>query len=173
MRRGQCTPVITGVIAALILGLNTSSGATEVKLKGGIHVADDTGKFRFAAGGRIQNDWAYLHPGGLMRTSAEVKSGTEFRRIRIYMKGLFYGFAGFKAQYDFAGGKVHVKDMYVTFQHVPVLGAVLIGHQKTVNAFVIHYFYNAGSQLCGAGCAAGAGHDFTNDGFVDIDVFIQ
>ncbi len=134
-RRGEMKKIhrmfaATCTVSMLMLGLNASSKAAEVKLKGGLHVFDNTGKFKFSVGGRIQNDWAYLRPDNLMKASTNVESGTEFRRIRIYLKGLLYGFAGFKAQYDFAGSKVHVKDMYVTFKHTPLLGTLTIGHQK-------------------------------------------
>jgi len=66
-------------------------------------------------GGRIQADAAfYKDDRGL-----DMGDGAEFRRARLFAKGQIGDFK-YKAQYDFAGNKTKIKDMYIKYTGLPV-----------------------------------------------------
>jgi len=66
-------------------------------------------------GGRIQADAAfYKDDPGL-----DMGDGAEFRRARLFAKGKIGDFH-YKAQYDFAGNKTKIKDMYIQYTGLPV-----------------------------------------------------
>jgi len=66
-------------------------------------------------GGRIQADAAfYKDAPGL-----DMGDGAEFRRARLFAKGSVGDFH-YKAQYDFAGNKTKIKDMYIKYTGLPV-----------------------------------------------------
>jgi len=66
-------------------------------------------------GGRIQADAAfYKDDPGL-----DMGDGAEFRRARLFAKGQFGDFK-YKAQYDFAGNGVAIKDLYIKYTGLPV-----------------------------------------------------
>ncbi len=72
-------------------------------------------KKKFIIGGRIQVDFAaYKDPQGI-----DLANGAEVRRSRLFAKGVFGDFH-YKAQYDFAGNGVSVKDMYLEYRGLPV-----------------------------------------------------
>jgi phosphate-selective porin OprO/OprP len=58
------------------------------------------------------------------------KSGTEFRRARLFMSGTVYSNVEFKLQFDFASGEVAFKDMYIGLTDVPGVGNIRVGHVK-------------------------------------------
>ncbi len=92
---------------------------------------DDSVKLKI--GGRIQSDAAYFVETSRLERRLGVNFGNsaEFRRARIYFSGQIYDNIEFKAQYDFAGGDVDFKDVYVGFKNLPNgLGNVRIGHFK-------------------------------------------
>jgi phosphate-selective porin OprO/OprP len=97
-----------------------------VKLDGG-----DDGQFKFSLGGRIETDWAYFDADNDVEDElGELGNGTEFRRARFYMTGTVYDRVEFKAEYDFAGGEVAFKDVYLQLNELPWVGSLQIGHFK-------------------------------------------
>ncbi|MGD8841852.1 MAG: porin, partial [Gammaproteobacteria bacterium] len=82
--------LLPALIATALLGANPASA--EVK------ISSDDGKFSTTIGGRIQVDaWAVDKDD---YEDIEGKSGTEFRRARIFVKGTMYDNWSYKAQYD-------------------------------------------------------------------------
>ncbi|MDQ6975781.1 MAG: porin [Mariprofundaceae bacterium] len=72
-------------------------------------------------GGRIQVDFAvYKDPQGV-----DLANGAEVRRARLFAKGVFGDFY-YKAQYDFSGNSVTIKDMYLEYRGLPV--AIRLGN---------------------------------------------
>ena len=107
-----------------------------VKWKNGLRFDRNDGKFKVKVGGRIHFDWAAVSPdsslddneaAGVYGGNALEGNGAEFRRARIYISGTLYEDFLFKAQYDFAGGDVDWKDVYLGMKNLPVLGQVLVG----------------------------------------------
>jgi len=74
-------------------------------------------------GGRIQADYAfYKDDPGL-----DMGDGGEFRRARLFAKGKIGDFH-YKAQYDFAGNGVAIKDLYIKYTGLPV--SIKVGNFK-------------------------------------------
>jgi len=62
----------------------------------------------------------------------DVNGGTEFRRLRLSSEGEF-GLAAplyYKADVDFAGNDSVMKDVYVGFKNLPLIGDIRLGHIK-------------------------------------------
>ena len=90
--------------------------------KNGLRFETGDGKFKFKLGGRIMNDWGWFSENSaIKRVIGDQVDGTEFRRARLYIAGEIYNNIGFKAQYDFAGGDVDFKDVYLELKKIPVL----------------------------------------------------
>ncbi|MBD3267118.1 hypothetical protein GF373_10655, partial [bacterium] len=81
-------------------------------------------EFQMQLGGRIQNDWAFF------LDDAFGEDGVEFRRARLFVKGLLYEHLEFKTQYDFASGDGEFKDVYLGLVGIDYLGGLRIGHFK-------------------------------------------
>ena len=99
--------------------------------KNGLRFETGDGKFKFKLGGRIMNDWGWFsEDNDVKRAIGDQVDGTEFRRARIYMSGDIYENIGFKAQYDFAGGDVDFKDVFIELKKIPYVGHFRVGHFK-------------------------------------------
>lgn len=92
--------------------------------------ADRSIKLKF--GGRIMNDWTTV-----LKVDKRIKSkvgpvenGTEIRRARLYAAGSLYDRLEWKAQWDFAEGDAHFKDVYTGLKKLPGIGNLRIGHFK-------------------------------------------
>jgi len=99
--------------------------------KGGLHLDSQDGMFKLKIGGRIQTDWSFFGADDeIERTVGPLEDGTEFRRARMYVSGTVYDNIEFKAQFDFAGGEVEDKDLYIGLRKLPVVGNFRVGHFK-------------------------------------------
>lgn len=77
-----------------------------------VKFSSDDGKFETVLGGRIQVDAWGTDQDDL---SLKGKSGTEFRRARLFVKGTMYDNWSYKGQYDFADNKTTVKDAWIGY----------------------------------------------------------
>lgn len=95
------------------------------------------GAFKLGFGGRLQTDFAVIDYTGLdgQDDFDSEGFGAEFRRARIYFKGLVYGNVLFKVNYDFAGGDSDFKDVYVGLRFPEEHLDVLVGHYKQVFSY--------------------------------------
>ncbi len=97
----------------------------------GLRFKSENGNFKLKIGGRIMNDWGWFsEDNDVKRAIGDQVDGTEFRRARMYTSGTIYENIGFKAQYDFAGGDVDFKDVYIELKKIPYLGHFRVGHFK-------------------------------------------
>lgn len=106
-----------------------SAAAVEVEVKGGLAVSSDDGAHRFGVGGRIQQDWAFIGETSDFPDSLGAPDGTEFRRARLHVEGRLYRVVFFKSQWDFAGGKVIPKDVFMGVSGVPGVQNLRFGKQ--------------------------------------------
>lgn len=49
---------------------------------------------------------------------------------RIYLQGQLYNDVIFKTEFEFAGRRITFKDVFIGMKNIPVVGTLLIGHQK-------------------------------------------
>jgi phosphate-selective porin OprO/OprP len=97
----------------------------------GIRMDSADGSFKIKIGGRIQSDWSWFQH----TTAAEkdfgtqIEAGEEFRRARLYIAGTIYSNVDFSAEYDFAGGTVTPRDVWIALKGLPV-GTFTVGNFK-------------------------------------------
>jgi len=110
----------------------TDPGAYTVKYSNGLQFKRNDGEVKIKFGGRIQADFASIHPDSDLETAVPKGDGegVEFRRARLYVSGDLYDRILFKAQYDFAGGKTKFKDVYIGMKKLGPVGTVRVGHMK-------------------------------------------
>ncbi len=115
----------TGIVVLSCLAL-VWSGATladqEVKVatKGGLKVESGDGQFKFAAGGRIQADLALYQS-----DQAKLHSGTEFRRLRFFLKGRMFGDWEYKFQPDISEDELTIQDAYLRYAGMQNAGVTI------------------------------------------------
>lgn len=103
------------------------------KWENGFKLNSQDNQFSLKFGGRIMVDHAYLFQSSELNESfgpLTSKSGTEIRRARLYFSGDIYKNTFFKFQVDFAGDQVSLKDVYIGFKNIPIVGKVTVGHFK-------------------------------------------
>lgn len=75
--------------------------------------------------GRIMYDFNFLSAG---TSDGDYSfSGNEFRRVRLAAKGKVSKNIGYKAEFDFAGGKVGFRDVYLEFGLPKNIGSIKVG----------------------------------------------
>ncbi len=99
-------------------GLVLDTGSSALKLKS----AD--GNFKFQVGGRVMVDAAYYD-----EDVTPLGSGAELRRARLFAKGTVYHDWFYKAQVDFAGNEVSLKDFYLGYSGLGAMN-ITLGNQK-------------------------------------------
>jgi len=102
--------------------------------KNGLRFTSADKAFDVKIGARIQSDWAVLAPDSsiedLIPNQGGKGTGTEFRRARLKLEGKMWERIGFKGEYDFAGGEVGLKDVFIELLDLPVVGLARVGHFK-------------------------------------------
>ena len=101
--------------------------------KDGLRFKTADGSFEGKLKGRFDNDWAsFLSSSEDIETALgdSLDDGTEFRRARVGVEGRIYKRLDFELEYDFSDDETELKDAYVSFLKVPVLGKLTIGHVK-------------------------------------------
>jgi phosphate-selective porin OprO/OprP len=95
----------------------------------GLRMETNDGRFQVRLGGRTMYDWTFWGDGSEVEDSVgSLLNGTEFRRARLFVQGYLYERIEFKAQYDFAGGKIVAKDLYLGIRHAK--HGFRVGHMK-------------------------------------------
>jgi phosphate-selective porin OprO/OprP len=103
------------------------------KWDNGFKLESQDKQFSLKFGGRIMVDHTYFFQNDELDSNFGPllsKSGTEFRRARLFMSGTVYSNVEFKLQFDFASGEVAFKDMYIGLTDVPGVGNIRVGHVK-------------------------------------------
>lgn len=104
-----------------------------VKWDNGFKVESADKAFKLKFGGRIMVDHAYLFQNDELDSNfgkLESKSGSEFRRARLFTSGTVYENVAFKIQIDFSGGGFSFKDVYIGITDIPGVGTIRVGHVK-------------------------------------------
>jgi phosphate-selective porin OprO/OprP len=99
--------------------------AWKFKWSNGFKLDSPDGAFKLKFGGRLQADFTFVEADN---TLDELEDGFEFRRARLFFSGTIYERIEFKAQYDFTGGDVDAKDLYIGIKND--WGTLRFGHYK-------------------------------------------
>ncbi len=102
----------------------------EISLKKGLQIKTTDGNFKMKIGGRMHLQAAYHDEGRI--AGRDINDGLEIRRGRLYVKGVLYHDWKYQAEYDFAGNKTHIKDLWLGYTGFKPMGLDFIGlgHQK-------------------------------------------
>lgn len=119
-------------VAVVVQAQEKPSNPFSTKWDNGFKVenADESIKMKF--GGRIMYDYGFFSINEEAESNGYTlgsKTGNEFRRARFFTSGTIYKNVDFKLQVDFTGGKVTLKDAYITLKKIP-LGNLRVGHFK-------------------------------------------
>jgi len=110
---------------------STEPNTFRVFWKNGIRAETEDKAFQARIGGRIQTDFAFFTEDDDVKDAfGDLENGAEFRRARLFVRGVIYDRVAFKAQYDFAGGDADFKDVYIGLEEIPYAGNILVGHFK-------------------------------------------
>lgn len=120
------TSTLFGLLA-LILGVLPAQADWETKWSNGFRFDDPEEGHSLKIGGRLQSDFAFFDEDDEL-SGAGFEDGAEFRRARLYVSGTFYDKITFKAQYDFAGGEVGARDLYIGLVDLGKIDSLLFGH---------------------------------------------
>ncbi|MCZ4317881.1 porin [Aequorivita viscosa] len=121
------------LFSTVVFSQETQTNPFSFKWDNGFKLTSQDQQFALQFGGRIMVDHAYIFQNNSLTENygpLVSKSGTEFRRARMFMAGDIYENTHFKFQVDFSGNKTSIKDMFIGFSNLPVVGKVLIGQFK-------------------------------------------
>jgi len=122
--------VLAGCFLTFCISAQDDNGFIS-KWNEGYKVESKDGAFKMKFGGRIMYDLAFFDQDSrITEEFGELKSGSEFRRLRLFNAGEIYDNVTYKVQLDFAGGKVAFKSVFIQFNKIPVLGQLRVGHFK-------------------------------------------
>ena len=97
--------------------------------KKGIVVATAEKDFSMQIGGRLHAD-SFNHADDDLASGSKPVDGTEIRRARMYLKGNAYKDFKYTIEADFAGDKVSVKDIFLTYTGFKAPLELTFGNQK-------------------------------------------
>lgn len=89
--------------------------------------------FRLRFGGRIMIDHALFWQNNQLNSAygeLPSSSGTEIRRARLFFSGTVYKNVEFKLDVAFEGGKIAMRDVFLGFRNIPVVGNIRVGNVK-------------------------------------------
>lgn len=110
--------------------------------KDGLRAETADKKFTTRIGGRINTDWVIGESSEDLEAApadptdpaagsiGAFEDGAEMRRARLEVQGTLYHDFEYKAQFDFAGGEVAFKDVYLGMMNIPYVGNLRAGHFK-------------------------------------------
>ncbi len=103
----------------------------DVRWSNGLKIVSADKDFKLKFGGRLMYDMTFFDQSdSLSATFGELKSGSEFRRARLFGSGQIYNNIHFKLQVDFAGGVTVLKDAFIQMSDIPWIGNLRVGHLK-------------------------------------------
>jgi phosphate-selective porin OprO/OprP len=101
----------------------------------GLNFQTSDKSFSAKIGGRIQYDVMFIRQDDSLNNHFEAENAAEFRRARLYTSGTIYNNIKYKFQIDFAGNRVVIKDAYLRFTKIPVVGNITLGNFKEPRGF--------------------------------------
>lgn len=94
----------------------------------GLRLQSSDGQIHLQIGGRVHLDFAGVDAESAVDKEIDgVKSGTGFRRSRVYFSGRLYEHGLFRIEYDFLGGNTNMRDAHIGVMNVPYLGTIRAG----------------------------------------------
>jgi phosphate-selective porin OprO and OprP len=100
--------------------------------KNGLRLESAASSTKLHIGGFIQNDWNFFAHNQDFENAfgRQFEAGTQFRRARLMIEGTIYKNVDFKAEYDFAGGAVAFRNVWMAFRGLPMGTTLTVGSMK-------------------------------------------
>lgn len=98
----------------------------------GVRLDSKDNKFKIKFGGRIFLDWTHIDTEGkLDRKRPDLQGhGVEIRSARLYSEGTIYEAVQYKLEYDFEGGDLNPKNVWIGLTKIPYVGNIRFGYMK-------------------------------------------
>ena len=102
-----------------------------VKWKNGLRIENQDKSVKIKMGGRIMFDAMFIDQDSVMSGYfSTAGNGVEIRRARFFTSGSITDYMDFKLQIDFANNALSMKDAWIKFKHIPLVGNLKVGHFK-------------------------------------------
>ncbi|MCK5856477.1 MAG: hypothetical protein KAG64_03245 [Bacteroidales bacterium] len=122
--------IIIASLKSVTLSAQTNTDFN-VKWNNGLRIQNSDKSVKIKIGGRIQYDMMFIRQDSTMDNHfATAGNGAEVRRARFFMSGSIYENIDYKLQVDFANNALTLKDAYIRFKHIPIVGNLQVGHFK-------------------------------------------
>jgi len=98
----------------------------------GVRLDSKDNKLKIKFGGRIFLDWTQIDTEGkLDRKRPDLQGhGVEIRSARLYSEGTIYEAVQYKLEYDFEGGNLNAKNVWIGLTKIPYVGNIRFGYMK-------------------------------------------
>ncbi len=97
----------------------------------GLKMETQDGSVKLDIGGRMMYDFTWMGGNEVEdRLGVDLEDGAHLRRGRLHAAGTLMKDLDFKIEWDWAGGTAGLKDTYLRFKNLPVVGNVTAGHFK-------------------------------------------
>jgi hypothetical protein len=119
-----------------LLGLAKAQDSATTSLQAswqdGLTLAAPANDLVFTIGGRIHADFAVTNTSEALEATIghQGRYATRFTRIRVYQKGRIGPNFSYSLDLDLNQGTAALRDVYLRFRELPIVGNVRIGHQK-------------------------------------------
>ena len=127
MSQWICKCFFGGLMVLVMLGTVPVQADWETKWSNGFKFDNKEENLSLKIGGRLMADFAFFDEDDEL-SGAGFDDGAEFRRARLYASGTFYDKITFKAQYEFTGGDVGARDLYIGLINLGSVDSLLFGH---------------------------------------------
>ena len=112
------------------MGIEAAPNDLRLYWKDGIRMDSRDGNIQLKFGGRLMYDMSWIGDGDAERLVGELADGFETRRARLHVEGDLWKNVGFKWEYDWASGAAVIRDAFLEFKQLPVVGNLRLGHFK-------------------------------------------
>ena len=112
------------------MGIEAAPNDLRLYWKDGIRMDSRDGNIKLKFGGRLMYDMSWIGDDPAERLQGELADGFETRRARLYVEGDLWKNVGFKWEYDWASGAAVLRDGFLEFKELPVVGNLRLGHFK-------------------------------------------
>lgn len=106
--------------------------ALQASWQDGLTLAAPASDLVFTIGGRVHADFAFTQTSKTLEQTigSQGQYATRFTRIRVYQKGQIGPNFSYSLDVDLNQGRAALRDVYLRFQNLPLVGNVTIGYQK-------------------------------------------
>lgn len=117
---------------SLVKAQDSATTSLQASWQDGLTLAAPANDLVFTIGGRIHADFAVTNTSEALEATIghQGQYATRFTRIRVYQKGRIGPNFSYALDVDLDQGTAALRDVYLRFRELPIVGNIRIGHQK-------------------------------------------